>query len=54
MSSYTSKDTQYEVINSEEVLRDKDNFEKSFNEFEKKGWEFIAFDLQWGFYIFKR
>jgi len=34
--SYTSKDIQYEVINSEEVLRDKDNFEKLFNEFEKK------------------
>ena len=52
--SYAAKDIQYKVINSEEVLRDKENFKKLFNEYGKEGWEFIAFDLQWGFYIFKR
>ena len=52
--SYAAKNIQYKVINSEEVPRDKENFEKLFNEYGKEGWEFVAFDMAWGFYIFKR
>ena len=52
--SYAAKNIQYKVIKGEEVPRDKENFEKLFNEYGKEGWEFIAFELQWGFYIFKR
>ena len=52
--SYAAKNIQYKVINSEKVSRDKENFEKLFNEYGKEGWEFVAFDMAWGFYIFKR
>ena len=52
--SYAAKNIQYKVINSEEVPRDKENFEKLFNEYGKEGWEFVALELQWGFYVFKR
>ena len=52
--SYAAKNIQYKVIKGEEVPRDKENFEKLFNEYGKEGWEFIAFELQWGFYVFKR
>ena len=52
--SYAAKNIQYKVINSGKVSRDKENFEKLFNEYGKEGWEFIAFDMAWGFYIFKR
>jgi len=53
-TSYAAKNIQYKVINSDEVPRDKENFEKLFNEYGKEGWEFVAFDMAWGFYIFKR
>ena len=53
-SSYAAKSIQYKVINIEEVPRDKENFEKLFNEYGKEGWEFVALELQWGFYVFKR
>ena len=52
--SYAAKSIQYKVINIEEVPRDKENFEKLFNEYGKEGWEFVALELQWGFYVFKR
>ena len=52
--SYAAKSIQYKVVRSEEVPRDEENFEKLFNEYGKESWEFIAFDLQLGFYIFKR
>jgi hypothetical protein len=52
--SYAAKNIQYKVINIEEVPRDKENFEKLFNEYGKEGWEFVTLELQWGFYIFKR
>jgi hypothetical protein len=52
--SYAAKNIQYKVINSEEVPRDKENFEKLFNEYGKEGWEFVALELNWGYYIFKR
>ncbi len=53
-TSYAAKNIEYKVINSEKVSRDKENFEKLFNEYGKEGWEFVAFDMAWGFYIFKR
>ena len=53
-SSYAAKSIQYKVVKSKEVPKDEENFEKLFNEYGKEGWEFVAFDLQWGFYIFKR
>jgi len=53
-SSHAAKSIQYKVINIEEVPRDKENFEKLFNEYGKEGWEFVALELQWGFYVFKR
>ena len=52
--SYAAKSIQYKVIRGEKVSGKKENFEKLFNEYGKEGWEFITFDLQWGFYIFKR
>ena len=52
--SYAAKNIQYKIIKNEEVLNNKESFEKLFNEYGKEGWEFVAFDLQWGFYIFKR
>ena len=52
--SYAAKNIQYKVIKCEEVPRDKENFEKLFNEYGKEGWEFVVLELQWGFYIFKR
>ena len=52
--SYAAKSIQCKVVRGEEVPRDKENFEKLFNEYGKEGWEFVASDLQWGLYIFKR
>jgi len=52
--SYAAKSIQYKVVRSKEVPRDEENFGKLFNEYGKEGWEFVAFDLQWGLYIFKR
>lgn len=52
--SYAAKNIQYKFIKGEEVPRDKENFEKLFNEYGKEGWEFVALELQWGYYIFKR
>lgn len=53
-SSYAAKNIQYKVINSEKVSRDKENFEKLFNEYGKEGWEFVGLELGRGFYVFKR
>jgi len=52
--SYAAKSIQYKVVRGEEVSSKKENFEKLFNEYGKEGWEFVAFDMAWGFYIFKR
>ena len=59
--SYAAKNIEYKVISIGELPRDPETgsclagpLEKLFNEYGKEGWEFVAFDLQWGFYIFKR
>lgn len=52
--SYAAKSIQYRVIRGEEASSKKENFEKLFNEYGKEGWEFVAHELQRGFYIFKR
>jgi len=52
--SYAAKNIQYKVISFAETSADKENFEKLFNEYGKEGWEFIACELQRGFYVFKR
>jgi len=52
--SYAAKNIQYKVINSEKVSRDKENFEKLFNEYGKEGWEFVAFEWNWALCVFKR
>jgi len=52
--SHAAKNVQYKVIDIGEVPKDNESFEKLFNEYGKEGWELIALDLQWEFYIFKR
>jgi len=42
------------MVGGEEVPRDKESIENLFNEYGQEGWEFIAHELQWGFYTFKR
>jgi len=42
------------VVRCEEIPREEENVEKLFNEYGKEGWEFVAQQMQWGFYIFKR
>ena len=52
--SYAAKNIQYKVVNSEGVPYEKESFEMLFNEYGKKSWEFVAFEMARGFYIFKR
>ena len=54
--SYAAKNIQYKIIDYQEVEvpRKIENIEKLFNEYAKEGWEFVALELNWGFYIFKR
>jgi len=52
--SYAAKNIQYKVINCVEAPGNKEDFEKLFNDYGKEGWEFVGFEMQWGFYIFKR
>jgi hypothetical protein len=42
------------MAGGEEVPEDEEIVEKLFNECGKEGWEFVAQQLEWGFYIFKR
>jgi len=51
--SYAAKNIQYKVIDYAKVP-DKENFEKLFNEYGKEGWEFVAFEWNWGLCVFKR
>lgn len=53
-TSYAAKSIQYKVVRGEEVPEDEEIVERLFNEYGKEGWEFVAFDMAWGFYIFKR
>jgi hypothetical protein len=51
--SYAAKSIQYKVIDYAKVPN-KENFEKLFNEYGKEGWEFVAFEWNWGLCVFKR
>jgi len=57
--SYAAKKIEYKVINLSsgppyDIDKLQVQVENIFNEYGKEGWEFVALDLQWGLYIFKR
>ena len=51
--SYAAKNIQYKVIDYPKD-KNKENFEKLFNEYGKEDWEFVAFEWNWGLCVFKR